>query len=136
MAPHKEGGWYRPAWKSGVSVPARLLPPGYPGERKLASLIYYLLQGDEVSKWHMVRGDELWFWHRGGALEISLSGDGGRTLSGHALLGDVLEEGARPVACVPGGVWQSARLVSGDYTLVSCLVAPGYEEEDFFFAPP
>jgi predicted cupin superfamily sugar epimerase len=36
---------------------------------------------------------------------------------------------------VPTGHWQAAR-TTGDYTLVSCTVSPGFEFEGFTLAAP
>ena len=40
---------------------------------------------------------------------------------------------------MPGGAWQAARVVPGagvDWTLVSCIVTPGFDFEDFELADP
>ena len=41
-----------------------------------------------------------------------------------------LDEDTQPVRVVPAGQWQAARC-TGDYALVSCTVAPGFEFADF-----
>ncbi len=43
--------------------------------------------------------------------------------------------GERPQAAVPAGCWQSARSL-GNWTLVSCIVAPAFEYGSFETAPP
>ena len=43
-----------------------------------------------------------------------------------------LGEDTEPVALVPGGVYQAAES-SGEYTLVGCSVAPGFDFDDFSF---
>ena len=42
---------------------------------------------------------------------------------------------AAPQIIVPENHWQSARS-TGDYTLVSCTVSPGFRFEGFTLAPP
>ena len=42
------------------------------------------------------------------------------------VLGNELTAGERPQIVVPAGWWQSARSL-GDWTLVGCTVAPGFE---------
>ena len=42
--------------------------------------------------------------------------------------------GERPQAVVPAGVWQKARSL-GDWTLVGCTVAPGFDFAGFEMAP-
>lgn len=129
LSPHPEGGWYRRTWQARH----RLVPEGYPGERYSATGIYYVLGPGERSRWHRVRGDELWLWHQGGPLTLLLGGTGERphepaetvTLSG------AVELGYRPQVLVPAGTWQSARQDGGDDVLVSCVVSPGFDFDDF-----
>jgi predicted cupin superfamily sugar epimerase len=45
-----------------------------------------------------------------------------------------LTQGA-PQIIVPENHWQAAR-TTGDYTLVSCTVSPGFRFEGFDLAPP
>jgi uncharacterized protein len=72
LQPHPEGGWFRETWRSAVSVQ----PDNYPGQRSVATAIYFLLHPGEESHWHVVRSDELWFWHSGGPLVLRLGGAG------------------------------------------------------------
>ncbi len=45
-----------------------------------------------------------------------------------------IEGGERPQAVVPVGAWQAARSL-GDWSLVSCTVAPAFEFAGFRMAP-
>jgi hypothetical protein len=76
---------------------------------------------------------EIWAYHAGAALELMLSPDGRRR--DVRRLGADLGGGERPQAVVPVDCWQSARSL-GDWTLVSCLVAPAFEFSGFELAPP
>lgn len=130
LLPHPEGGWYRQTWKSDV----RFVPAGYPGERAAATGIYFLLPPGEESVWHAVRSDEVWLWHRGGPLTLLLGGSGERPDAGSAqrvVLGPDVEQGQLPQALVPGGHWQAAKPATDEEVLVSCVVAPGFDFEDF-----
>ena len=49
-------------------------------------------------------------------------------------LGPDIRAGQRPQVVVPTGHWQAAE-TTGDYTLVSCVVAPGFQFEGFELAP-
>jgi predicted cupin superfamily sugar epimerase len=125
---HAEGGWFRETWRSAVSF----TPPGYGGPRAAATAIYFLLHPGECSRWHRVRSDELWLWHSGGPLELRLGGDGSEPAPGVAgLLGGDLGAGQRPQLLVGAGVWQSAVPAGPEPALVTCIVAPGFEFEDF-----
>lgn len=50
-------------------------------------------------------------------------------------LGPDVLGGERVQAVVPAGWWQAARS-TGDWTLVSCTVSPGFRFEGFELAPP
>ncbi|WP_086710884.1 cupin domain-containing protein [Streptomyces antimycoticus] len=129
LEPHPEGGWYRETWRSDVTV----RPPGYEGERASATAIYFLLTADEESRWHVVRSAELWLWHSGGPLRLRLggTGDGPDAAPTELVLGPDIAAGQRPQVVVPPGTWQSARPVSDEEVLVSCVVSPGFDFADF-----
>lgn len=120
---HPEGGWYAETFRD---------REGENG-RAHSTVIHFLLQAGERSHWHRVDAVETWFFHAGAPLELSISEDGetARTL----LLGVRLEAGEVPHAVVPRDAWQAARS-TGEWTLVSCTVAPGFRFEGFTLAPP
>jgi len=77
LQPHPEGGWFRELHRAEETVQRQR--DGQP--RSGLTLIVYLLQRGERSRWHRVRGsDEIWL-HAGGApLDLwTLPPDGGRT---------------------------------------------------------
>jgi len=128
LTPHPEGGWFRETWRSGVEFE----PAGYDGPRRAATAIYFLLHPGEESRWHTVRSDELWFWHEGGPLELRLGGAGDTPGEAEVVvLGADVGAGQQPQVRVPGGVWQSAVPAGSEPVLVSCVVAPGFEFQDF-----
>lgn len=137
LEPHPEGGWYRETWLAGGQAEVR--PDGYPGGRRLASGIHFLLEPRQESRWHRVRSDELWLWHRGGPLLLSLGGTGtapDRADVTQIVLGPDLEAGQQPQALVPGGHWQAARPYGRDEVLVSCVVSPAFDFDDFVLEEP
>ena len=130
MERHPEGGWFVETWRSHETF----RPDGYPGPRAAATGIYFLLAPGDTSAWHTVRSAELWLWHRGGPLELLLGGEGEQPDEAPTVvrLGPDIENGERPQFLVPGGVWQSARPADPNQeVLVSCVVAPGFDYEDF-----
>lgn len=132
LLPHPEGGWYRQTWRAG----SEFVPEGYPGSRAAATGIFFLLGPGERSRWHRVRSDELWIFNRGGPLELSLGGGGRRpAVAEKVRLGPDLERGERPQALVPAGTWQAAEPAAGGETLVTCIVAPGFDFDDFEVVP-
>jgi len=125
LAPHPEGGWYRQTWASPQQV---TLPDGR--VRPTATLIHFLLPAGESSAWHRVTSDELWLAHLG-AVTLELGGDGlGPGPATTATVGVDLDSGEQAQVLVPAGVWQRT-LVSAHDALVSCLVSPGFDFEDF-----
>jgi predicted cupin superfamily sugar epimerase len=130
LQPHPEGGWFRQTWRSPVSFE----PAGYGGPRRAATAIYFLLHPGERSRWHVVRSDELWLWHSGGPLQLRTGGSGAApAAAGHpvVLLGSDLSAWQQPQVLIPGGTWQCAEPAGQQPVLVSCVVAPGFEFEDF-----
>ena len=120
---HPEGGWYIQTFRD---------HEGHDG-RAHSTAIYYLLEGGDRSHWHTVDAVEIWHYHAGAPLELSLSADG--ISANKVILGTDLQAGARPQGLVRKGEWQSARSL-GDWTLVSCTVAPGFDFAGFRMAPP
>jgi predicted cupin superfamily sugar epimerase len=128
LLPHPEGGWYRETWKT----PVRFAPDGYPGERAAATGIYFLLPPGEESMWHVVRSDEVWLWHRGGPLTLLFGGTGPEPAVERQLtLGPGVEHGQHPQVVIPAGTWQAARPTGPEEVLVSCVVSPGFDFQDF-----
>jgi predicted cupin superfamily sugar epimerase len=124
LAPHPEGGWYRETFRD---------MPLLEGGRAASSAIHFLLAQGEVSHWHRVDAVEMWLWHTGAPLALSICVEAGKACR-HRLGAD-LAAGERPQAVVPAGAWQSAESLGG-WTLVSCIVAPGFEFSGFEMAPP
>ena len=122
LAPHPEGGWYRQTW-IGPDV----------GGRATGTAILYLLAASERSHWHRVDADEIWMFHAGAPLILSLA-ETATASRVHRLGPDVLA-GEAPQVIVPRGWWQAAR-TTGDWTLVSCTVSPGFHFDGFELAPP
>jgi predicted cupin superfamily sugar epimerase len=126
LEPHPEGGWFRRTWVSPVTV---TLDDGR--VRPTATLIWFLLAAGESSAWHRVASDEVWLAHSG---TVRLQ-DGGRGPEPVAGAVRSVGTGADEVgqALVPAGTWQ--RTLPGPVdALVSCLVSPGFDFEDFELA--
>ena len=124
LSPHPEGGHYRQTWVA--------MHGGTNAGRATGTCIYFLLKQGEASHWHKVDATEIWFYHAGAPLILSLSANDQGPASDHLLTPD-LTQGA-PQIIVPAHHWQAAR-TTGDYTLVSCTVSPGFQFEGFTLAP-
>lgn len=129
---HPEGGWYRESWRSGGSHPFSEGNP-FPSGRSYSTAIYYLLREDERSCLHRIGSDELWLWHAGSALRVDVLAEAHTffTLGSDPVAGQVLQGAVEP------GAWFGASLQDsspGNYALVSCVVAPGFDFRDFRMA--
>jgi predicted cupin superfamily sugar epimerase len=127
LRPHPEGGYFRETWRSPLKA---TLAGGYGGPRSFGTAIYYLLDGEDVSRLHRLKADEVWHLYAGGPLALHLLDEtaGCRSLE----LGG--RTGAGPVfqATVPAGCWFGASLVeTGSYALAGCTLAPGFDQADF-----
>lgn len=134
LEPHPEGGYYRETHRSAESLDGDALPERYDGEeRTFGTVIYYLLRSQDVSHMHRLKSDEFWFHHAGSPLAVhTISSDG---VYKQLRLGRDLARGQTPHLEVPHGVWFGAVVDEPDsFCLVSCVVTPGFEFEDFEMA--
>jgi predicted cupin superfamily sugar epimerase len=114
LQPHPEGGHFRETFRDN-------------GEGRAASTaIFFLLKAGEVSRWHRIDAAEVWHFYRGAPLELKI---GKETY----VLGPDIDEAQLPQLVVPPGAWQAARSL-GEYTLVGCTVAPGFDFAHFEMA--
>lgn len=135
LKPHVEGGWFAFVWQSETVVAPDALPSGYTSPRSTASLIYFMLKAEEVSRWHWLRSAEIWTWHAGGSLEMTLGGSGeGPIEQNRQRCGPRLEEGESYTIVAPADSWQTTRVIDGDYVLVSCVVSPAFNPDDFILS--
>ncbi len=124
LEPHPEGGWYRETWRA----------PAPPGERPSATAIVFLLDQGQRSHWHKVDATELWLFHAGSPLRLDrAAGDDGPVRTGR--LGPDVLAGEQPQLWVAPDEWQSAEADRG-WSLVSCIVSPGFDFAGFTLAPP
>ncbi|TIW22123.1 MAG: cupin domain-containing protein, partial [Mesorhizobium sp.] len=99
-----------------------------------STAIYFLLEEGQLSAWHRVRdAAEVWHFHAGAPLALSMHEEGGGVIE--QVLGIALAAGERPQIVVPAGWWQSARSL-GEWSLVGCTVAPGFDFAAFEMAEP
>lgn len=148
LEPHREGGWFRETYRATQTVATPR------GTRAASTAILFLVSASSPSRFHRLASDELWVFQAGLPLElITFDADGDVNVR---LLGDpAAARRALPQALVPAGAWQAARVtgVTGGATvpssaavdvppgtderawsLVSCVVTPGFAYEDFALA--
>jgi predicted cupin superfamily sugar epimerase len=122
LQPHPEGGHYRETFRD---------PTRDAVGRAASTLIYFLLARGERSHWHRIDAAEVWHFYAGSALRLRIAED--ERQPDTILLGIDLAGGERPQAVVPAHAWQSAE-TTGEWTLVGCTVAPGFEFATFELA--
>jgi predicted cupin superfamily sugar epimerase len=129
LTKHPEGGYFRETYRSVSEIPATALSGTYSGNRNYATSIYFLLTDKEFSAFHKIKSDELWYFHQGNTVEIYLLSENGV---------ETRKLGAKPgtefYVLIPQNTWFAARVVGKGYTLVSCVVAPGFSFDDFELA--
>ncbi len=128
LAAHPEGGWYKETWRGEAG------PDGRAG----GTAIIFLLRAGEASHWHTVDAAELWLWQAGDPLELRLAAsDAGPVRS--VILGSDVGAGQQLQGFVLPHEWQAARSLGEPqhgYSLVSCVVVPGFDFAGFSLAPP
>lgn len=125
LSPHPEGGWYRETWRAEAALA---------NGRACATSILFLLEAGRRSHWHRVDGGELWLFQAGAPLALGVAEQGRAaetvTLGADPLAGQSFQH------LVPPGAWQSAQASADGWTLVACVVSPGFEFDRFELAPP
>ncbi|MBI4275980.1 MAG: cupin domain-containing protein [Rhizobiales bacterium] len=124
LKPHPEGGHYRETFRDAERVESG---------RAASTAIYFLLTRGERSRWHRVDAAETWHYYAGAALKLEIA-VGARGPIQFFHLGTNFAAGERPQVVVPTRAWQAAESL-GDWTLVGCTVAPGFELSGFELAP-
>jgi len=92
-----------------------------------------LLARGERSHWHKVDAVEIFHYHAGAPLKLEIAANAKGPIE-CITLGADLAAGERPQAIVPAHTWQAAQSL-GEWTLVGCTVAPGFEFSRFELAP-
>ncbi|MBE9195069.1 cupin domain-containing protein [Synechocystis sp. LEGE 06083] len=129
LLPHPEGGFYKETYRSPVQGNFH----GFDGDRNVVTGIYFLLTKDNFSAFHRIKSDEMWHFYAGDSLEIYWFSPQGELAVIN--LGLDLEKGEAPQAVVPRDCWFASRVKQGgDYALVGCTVAPGFDFQDFELA--
>ena len=131
LSKHPEGGWFGETYRSSESVAADALPGRFQGPRSFGTAIHFLLEKGDYSALHRIKSDEIWHFYEGASLSVHVITPQGRY--SEIRLGRNAEQGECFQAVVPAGCWFGAE-TWGDYSLVGCTVAPGFDFRDFEMA--
>jgi uncharacterized protein len=121
LKPHPEGGHYRETFRDTRQHDGRAA----------STAILFLLARGERSHWHRVDAVEIWHYYVGAALKLEIV-DGSKEEIFR--LGADIHADEVPQVTVPARAWQAAESL-GDWTLVGCTVAPGFDFNGFELAP-
>jgi predicted cupin superfamily sugar epimerase len=121
LKPHPEGGHYRETFRDSRTVDGRAA----------STAILFLLARGERSHWHRVDAVEVWHYYAGAALKLEIVDGSSEQI---VRLGCDIHAGEMPQAVVPARAWQAAESF-GDWTLVGCTVAPGFDFSGCELAP-
>jgi predicted cupin superfamily sugar epimerase len=130
LQPHREGGFFRETYRAATEVQTAA------GSRPVSTSILYLLTEDSPSRFHRLASDELWFYHAGDPAELWFLPPTPERAASREIVGP-----EDPCMLVPARRWMGARVMAGGegretvgWTLVSCVVTPGFEYDDFELA--
>jgi len=131
-----EGGYFSETYSSKLVIPKKGLPKRFGTEHAAATAIYYLLQGKEFSTFHRLKSDEIWHFYDGSSVLIHSIDEEGELNT--VRLGREAERGDVFQGVMYAGCWFAAQLEDpreGNYALMGCTVAPGFNFKDFELAP-
>lgn len=117
---HPEGGWFSEVFTTDFQK----------DDRSLAGSIYFLLDRNDLSHFHVIDCDEIWYYHEGCGMRILCLNQNGdlQTLK----LGMQIEKGEEPMAVLKAGtVFAAENLDTSSYTFVSCATTPQFTYEGF-----
>ncbi|MCU9534395.1 cupin domain-containing protein [Streptococcus sp. CSL10205-OR2] len=122
MKTHPEGGYFREIEKSHdkIQIDGK--------ERSLFTSIYFLLEKENPSHFHRLTADEIWYYHEGQPLTVHMITPEGTYEK--VLLGKDMSKNEVLQYRVPKGTIFGSTVEEG-FALVSCMVSPGFEFEDF-----
>jgi uncharacterized protein len=127
LAPHPEGGFYKETYRSDLVIETH----NFSGSRNVCTGIYFLIIKGNFSAFHRIKSDEMWHFYSGDPLVVHVILPNGKYYS--LLIGVDMAQGQTPQAVVPAGAWFASESL-GDYSLVGCTVAPGFDFDDFELA--
>lgn len=133
LTKHIEGGAFREVYRSELLLPRSSLSLFSQGDRNAATHIYFLLQKGQFSAFHRIAADEGWHFYAGDPLLVHEITHNGRMVT-HRLGADP-EKGETFFSVVSAGSWFASVVADeGEFALVGCTVAPGFDFEDFELA--
>ncbi len=130
LQPHPEGGYYREVYRSSEKFVGE---GDFPDGRNFGTAIYFLIEEENFSAFHRIHSDETWHFYGGDPLEVIEINNAGELKK--TIIGNDILSGQYFQYTVPAGVWFASRVFEkGNFSLVGCTVAPGFDFRDFEMA--
>ena len=127
---HPEGGYFKEVYRSDESIAQNSLNKRYSGSRNISTSIYFLLDGNQVSKLHRIQSDEIWHHYTGSALKLTLVTPEGELKT--LIVGKDPEQNQELQVVIPKNHWFGAKPTDPQsFALMGCTVAPGFDFDDF-----
>lgn len=138
---HIEGGYFGLFYQSTdkvVTIDDRYKinsPSEFPSIRNAGTSIYFLLENNDFSAWHILKSDEIWHYYDGDSAVLihTINKNGEYDIK---LLGNPkLNADASFQVVIKSETWFAAELENkASFALMGCTVAPGFEYKDFMLA--
>jgi len=133
LHPHPEGGFYKETYRSEQLLNKSALGNEFSGDRNYSTGIYFLLTKDNFSAFHRIKQDEMWHFYMGDPLLVHEIDQNGRYTCHE--LGNDFSANQLPQLVISAGSWFGSSVIkTGDFSLVGCTVAPGFDFDDFELA--
>lgn len=134
--PH-ECGYFRETYRSSIVVYTNSDPNSGStclnnnnNARSTCTIIYFLLDGFQISPFHKVKNDEIWNFYTGSSVNIFMIDNDGNLLK--IILGDDLDNNEYLQYVIAGNTWFAVELTNkNSYSLMNCIVSPGFDYGDF-----
>ena len=127
---HPEGGYYKEVYRSKGFTEMTFGDSDEKVSRSFATSIYFLLASESFSAFHRIRQDEIWHFYEGSPIELFTLNPSGKL--SRIVIGANIEKGEYRQYVVPAGDWFASRVLEkNNYSLVACVVAPGFDFKDF-----
>jgi predicted cupin superfamily sugar epimerase len=127
---HVEGGYFKEVYRSSIEISGGEIFDSFEGKRNLSTTIYFLLKSGQVSKFHRLKSDEIWFYHYGCPMIIHTIDDKGEYQAFRLGINPGKKE--KPQVQIPSGfIFGAEPAENNSFSLVSCMVSPGFDFRDF-----
>lgn len=129
LKPHPEGGFFLEFYRAEDKISKSQLDNRYSGDRNIVTFIYFLITRQSVSVLHKIGSDEIWQFIAGSPAVMHEFSDSYKKIN----LGNNISTPEVPVHIVKANTDIAVETL-GDYSFFTCVVAPGFDFDDFMFS--